>query len=62
MKIYEAKTLEAATNSRAKQYEELKKKVVALKKEFQGIVGLMVKVASDIVIKGKIIVIYRNQK
>ncbi|MFE4240371.1 T7SS effector LXG polymorphic toxin [Peribacillus butanolivorans] len=40
MKIYEAKTLTAATKSRAKQYEELKKEVTALKKEFQGIVGL----------------------
>lgn len=40
MKIYEAKTLTAATKSRAKQYEELKKEVAALKKEFQGIVGL----------------------
>lgn len=40
MKIYEAKTLTAATKSRAKQYEELKKEVVALKKEFQGIVSL----------------------
>ncbi|KRF67876.1 hypothetical protein ASG99_13885 [Bacillus sp. Soil768D1] len=40
MKIYEAKTLTAATKSRAKQYEELKKEVDALKKEFQGIVGL----------------------
>ncbi|MFD6439429.1 ribonuclease YeeF family protein [Peribacillus sp. NPDC060186] len=40
MKIYEAKTLMAATKSRAKQYEELKKEVTALKKEFQGIVGL----------------------
>ncbi|MDQ0884271.1 T7SS effector LXG polymorphic toxin [Peribacillus sp. V2I11] len=40
MKIYEAKTLTAATKSRAKQYEELKNEVTALKKEFQGIVGL----------------------
>ncbi|MGE7595278.1 ribonuclease YeeF family protein [Peribacillus frigoritolerans] len=40
MKIYEAETLTAATKSRAKQYEELKKEVTALKKEFQGIVGL----------------------
>ncbi|MFD4930759.1 T7SS effector LXG polymorphic toxin [Peribacillus butanolivorans] len=40
MKIYEAKTLTAATKSRAKQYEELMKEVDALKKEFQGIVGL----------------------
>ncbi|MCT4477572.1 T7SS effector LXG polymorphic toxin [Peribacillus frigoritolerans] len=40
MKIYEAETLTAATKSRAKQYEELKKEVAALKKEFQGIVGL----------------------
>ncbi|MFJ7929762.1 ribonuclease YeeF family protein [Peribacillus sp. NPDC096448] len=40
MKIYEAETLTAATKSRAKQYEELKKEVSALKKEFQGIVGL----------------------
>ncbi|CAH0159406.1 Putative ribonuclease YwqJ [Peribacillus simplex] len=40
MKIYEAKTLTAATKSRAKQYEGLKKEVTALKKEFQGIVGL----------------------
>jgi predicted ribonuclease toxin of YeeF-YezG toxin-antitoxin module len=40
MKIYEAETLTAATRSRAKQYEELKKEVTALKKEFQGIVGL----------------------
>ncbi|MED3908459.1 T7SS effector LXG polymorphic toxin [Peribacillus simplex] len=40
MKIYEAKTLTGATKSRAKQYEELKKEVAALKKEFQGIVGL----------------------
>ncbi|MGE7767585.1 ribonuclease YeeF family protein [Peribacillus sp. NPDC096540] len=40
MKIYEAKTLNAATKSRAKQYEELKKEVAALKKEFQGIIGL----------------------
>ncbi|MFE4813377.1 T7SS effector LXG polymorphic toxin [Peribacillus simplex] len=40
MKIYEAKTLTAATKSRANQYEELKKEVAALKKEFQGIVGL----------------------
>ncbi|MDM5358770.1 T7SS effector LXG polymorphic toxin [Peribacillus sp. ACCC06369] len=40
MKIYEAKTLTAATKSRAKQYEELKKEVAALKKEFQGIVSL----------------------
>ncbi|MBT2604877.1 hypothetical protein J7E55_17940 [Bacillus sp. ISL-53] len=40
MKIYEAETLTAATKSRAKQYEELKKEVIALKKEFQGIVGL----------------------
>ncbi|MEW5593269.1 T7SS effector LXG polymorphic toxin [Peribacillus frigoritolerans] len=40
MKIYEAETLMAATKSRAKQYEELKKEVAALKKEFQGIVGL----------------------
>ncbi|MFJ7509404.1 ribonuclease YeeF family protein [Peribacillus simplex] len=40
MKIYEAKTLMGATKSRAKQYEELKKEVAALKKEFQGIVGL----------------------
>ncbi|QNK47027.1 transposase [Brevibacterium sp. PAMC23299] len=40
MKIYEAETLTAATKSRAKQYEDLKKEVAALKKEFQGIVGL----------------------
>ncbi|PRS42605.1 transposase [Bacillus sp. RJGP41] len=40
MKIYEAETLTAATKSRAKQYEDLKKEVTALKKEFQGIVGL----------------------
>ncbi|MCZ0872714.1 T7SS effector LXG polymorphic toxin [Peribacillus sp. AS_2] len=40
MKIYEAETLKAATKSRAKQYEDLKKEVTALKKEFQGIVGL----------------------
>ncbi|MGY3314722.1 putative ribonuclease toxin of YeeF-YezG toxin-antitoxin module [Peribacillus simplex] len=40
MKIYEARTLTVATKSRAKQYEELKKEVAALKKEFQGIVGL----------------------
>ncbi|WP_330502072.1 T7SS effector LXG polymorphic toxin [Peribacillus frigoritolerans] len=40
MKIFEAETLTAATKSRAKQYEELKKEVTALKKEFQGIVGL----------------------
>ncbi|AZV59895.1 T7SS effector LXG polymorphic toxin [Peribacillus frigoritolerans] len=40
MKIYEAETLTAATKSRAKQYDELKKEVTALKKEFQGIVGL----------------------
>ncbi|MGM0889994.1 MAG: T7SS effector LXG polymorphic toxin [Bacillota bacterium] len=40
MKIYEAETLKAATKSRAKQYEDLKKEVAALKKEFQGIVGL----------------------
>ncbi|USK77096.1 ribonuclease YeeF family protein [Peribacillus frigoritolerans] len=40
MKIYEADTLTAATKSRAKQYEDLKKEVAALKKEFQGIVGL----------------------
>ncbi|MCK1983220.1 MULTISPECIES: T7SS effector LXG polymorphic toxin [Peribacillus] len=40
MKIYDAKTLTAATKSRAKQYEELKNEVAALKKEFQGIVGL----------------------
>ncbi|MEK4011586.1 DNA/RNA non-specific endonuclease [Peribacillus sp. FSL M8-0224] len=40
MKIYEAETLTAATQSRAKQYEDLKKEVAALKKEFQGIVGL----------------------
>ncbi|MBL3640991.1 transposase [Bacillus sp. RHFB] len=40
MKIFEAETLTAATKTRAKQYEELKKEVAALKKEFQGIVGL----------------------
>ncbi|GAA1375036.1 T7SS effector LXG polymorphic toxin [Peribacillus frigoritolerans] len=40
MKIYEAETLTAATKSRAKQYEDLKKEVAALKKEFQGIVSL----------------------
>ncbi|MFF5398842.1 T7SS effector LXG polymorphic toxin [Peribacillus butanolivorans] len=40
MKIYEANTLKAATKSRAEQYEKLKEQVVALKKEFQGIVGL----------------------
>ncbi|WP_249599372.1 ribonuclease YeeF family protein, partial [Peribacillus frigoritolerans] len=40
MKIYEAETLTAATKSRAKQYEDLKKEVAALKKEFQGIVDL----------------------
>ncbi|MFK4390401.1 putative ribonuclease toxin of YeeF-YezG toxin-antitoxin module [Peribacillus frigoritolerans] len=40
MKIYEAETLTAAIKSRAKQYEDLKKEVAALKKEFQGIVGL----------------------
>ncbi|MFY0781050.1 polymorphic toxin type 15 domain-containing protein [Peribacillus simplex] len=40
MKIYEAETLTAATKLRAKQYEELKKEVAALKKEFQGLVGL----------------------
>jgi predicted ribonuclease toxin of YeeF-YezG toxin-antitoxin module len=40
MKIFEAETLTAATKSRAKQYEELKKEVTALKKEFQGIVGM----------------------
>ncbi|MFS0597707.1 T7SS effector LXG polymorphic toxin [Peribacillus frigoritolerans] len=40
MKIYEAETLTAATKSRAKQYEDLKKEVAALKKEFQGLVGL----------------------
>ncbi|MDV7765474.1 T7SS effector LXG polymorphic toxin [Peribacillus sp. CSMR9] len=40
MKIYEAETLTAATKSRAKQYDDLKKEVAALKKEFQGIVGL----------------------
>ncbi|RRN71289.1 transposase [Peribacillus simplex] len=40
MKIYEARTLTAAAKSRAKQYEELKKEVAALKKEFSGIVGL----------------------
>ncbi|KWW22257.1 hypothetical protein AS888_13365 [Peribacillus simplex] len=40
MKIYEAESLQDATKSRAKQYEELKKQIIALKKEFQGIVGL----------------------
>ncbi|MFD9627528.1 T7SS effector LXG polymorphic toxin [Peribacillus muralis] len=40
MKIYEAQTLATATKSRAKQYEELKKQIVDLKKEFQGITGL----------------------
>ncbi|WP_207439893.1 ribonuclease YeeF family protein [Bacillus sp. SD075] len=40
MKIYEAETLTTATKLRAKQYEELNKEFAALKKEFQGIVGL----------------------
>ncbi|MFJ7637950.1 T7SS effector LXG polymorphic toxin [Peribacillus sp. NPDC097225] len=40
MTIFEAKPLNSAVKSRAKQYEDLKGQVETLKKEFQGIVDL----------------------